>query len=182
MEKDLWNQKRENQITSKEWFKKLQVEAGNIPNRLSAWHKKTDDIVDPEDKGISIAFTNDFLRVADNGNVYRKMVLRNDTDEKLTIHRIDATIAGIKEFFFIDDKWISNRTNGQSYCGNSYFKQTLNPYSKIELELSNGGLLNGEIEVGYKIVFVYQNTIYESNVIKVKLFKNQVKRLKEKST
>ena len=151
IEKELWNQKFNKSISLDEWYIKLQIEAGSIPNRLSAWYKKTSKISVASNKGIVLRFISNKLKIANNGNVYRKVILQNDSSDSLTIQRIDATIDGFQELFFIEGNWRKHRKNGTSTCGNSYYNQILEPYSQIDFELSNGGLNEGEIDVEYKI-------------------------------
>lgn len=176
---ELDRQNGEMLITDEEWYDLIQKKAGIIPLDLKAWHERTSKMTSSENRGITLRFEKDFLRVAENGNVYRKMVLENDSDQPLTINRIDATIGGITEYFFLEGEWIKYRSNGSSSCGNSYFTQILDPHSQIEFELDNGGLINGSKKVPYKIVYINGTNAYESNVIKVRLYKNQITRLKE---
>ncbi len=179
-EDELWDKMQQKIISKKEWFLKIQTEAGEIPNRLSAWYKKTSKIQNPNTDKIEIQFKKENLKISENGNVYREMVIKNNTKDTIRIERIDSTIGGLQESFMINGKWIKNRKNGASSCGNSYFTQFLSPHNQIEFELSNGGLTKGEIEVNYKILLTIDKKTFESNVIKVNLYKNQFKRLKEK--
>ena len=100
LESDLWKQKENKVITLDEWYSKLQIEAGSIPNRLTAWYKGTSKILDFSDYGISLFFVNKNLKISDNGNVYREMKLQNDSSDSLIIKRIDATIGDLQEFFY----------------------------------------------------------------------------------
>ncbi len=180
-EDELWIKINKKLISKEKYFFKLQTEAGKIPNRLSsAWHKKTSKISNPKTNGLKIRFRKQNLKVTKNGNIYRKMVLENNTNDTLSIQRIDATIGGLQEYFLIEGKWIKNRQNEASPCRNSYYTQHLKPFNQIDFELSNGGLINGEIEINYKIELTVGNKKIQSNTIKVKLYKNQYERLKSK--
>ncbi len=178
-EHQLLLQWKEGQISSKMVHLKMEKEAGKIANRLKAWYIQAVELDNPANSGISLSFITDSIDVAESTSEYLKMTFINDTDKALTIQRFDATIGGVQEFFFIDGIWVVNREKRIYICGNSYFQKKLKPFSQLDFKVRNRGLIPGEIEVDYKIVMAVEDEKYESSVIKVKLYENQYKRLKQ---
>jgi hypothetical protein len=112
-----------------------------------------------------------------NGNKFAKVYLLNNTTDSVEIARIDATLANVQEYFFVNNKWITFRKNGTSTCGNSYFKSKLAPNRQLALELNNEVLTDGKNKIPYKISILIGAQLIESNVIQVYLHNNQLRRM-----
>tara|TARA_R100000306_G_C4367757_1_gene138473 strand:- start:89 stop:703 length:615 start_codon:yes stop_codon:yes gene_type:complete len=166
-------------IIYEEYYTLSMTQAGTISDRISAYYKNKSKILNPKNEGFSIRFIPDEFKINEYGGIYRKAVLRNDSDSTLTIPRIDATIGNINGFILINDKWIPLGEYGKSTCGNSYFDETLGSYAQIEFELANDINVEGKIETKYKVTITIQGKVYESNEVTVNLYENQYKRLAE---
>ncbi len=173
------NQKFEtNEISGEEWVSGLRKQAGYL-GPLKLWFKSEVAIVKTTNPSLKLLFNTEFQEVMPNGNKYAKVELINNTSDSVTIERIDATVANVQEYFFINRKWVSFRQNHTSTCGNSYYRNTLAPYHKINLQLENNDLTDGENKVKYKISITLGGQLVISNVIVVKMHDNQIARVLE---
>jgi hypothetical protein len=177
IEKEINRDYNEKLITPAEWYLKLRKEAGSINSSFSLWVEKNEQIRSNSDKKIKLYFINNFQITAPNGNKYAQLYLENTTGDSVSIARIDATLANVQEYFYLNNKWTKGRKNGTSTCGNSYYNEKLATATRMVLNLNNDELVGGNKEVNYKIMITIGNEIIESNVIKVHLFSNQYKRL-----
>lgn len=179
IEVSLYKQVEERKISSGEWYSKLKSEAGYLDD-LKLWVKSEEAITDKkEPEKLSLRFPERFQTTTENGNKFAIIYLKNNTVDSVEIARIDATIDNVREYFFIDNKWVAFRTNGKSTCGNSYFNNKLAPKHQLSLELENGSLIEGKNKIKYKVQIKLGNQFVESNVINVYLHDNQLKRIKE---
>ncbi|MEE1944270.1 hypothetical protein VRU48_04075 [Pedobacter sp. KR3-3] len=175
----LGKQRNEQKISDNEYYSRLKSEAG-VLSELNLWIESEDTIVVKSGtKKLSLRFPEKFQIVMPNGNKYAQAYLQNNTSDSLHIARIDATINKVKEYFFINKKWVAYRTNGTSTCGNSYFDSKLAPHRQLTLHLDNEDLTKGKNKIKYKIQINLGNQVIESNVITVRLYDSQLKRITE---
>lgn len=178
VQSDLYDQMTKKKITTEEWSSRLRKDAGYF-DRLSLWVEEENEIINKSGEKIQLYFPADYKVVMPNGNTYAKAYLLNNTTDSIEIERIDATLANVREYFFIKNKWIAFRTNGTSTCGNSYFSNKLPPNRQLSLELTNDILTDGRKKIPYKISILIGAQQIESNVITVKLHNAQLKRMIE---
>ena len=179
IENDLSKKLERKEINTNEWYSKLKSKAGHFGS-FSLWVEE--EILSKREKSeenITLHFPNDFQIIAENGNKFAKVYLKNNTSDSLEIQRIDATIANVQEFFLVKDKWLAFRKNHTSSCGNSYFDSKLAPNHQLVLALDNDVLVGGENAIKYKIRIMFGKKWVESNVITVHLYNSQLKRMLE---
>ncbi len=175
----LSKQRDEQQISSDEYYARLKSEAG-ILNELNLWIKSEDTVAAKSDRRkLILYFPKKFQIVMPNGNKYAQAYLQNNTSDPLNIARIDATMDKVREYFFINKKWVPFRKNGTSTCGNSYFERKLAPNKQLTLYLDNEALTKGKNKIKYKIQINLGDQVIESNVITVHLYDSQLKRITE---
>jgi hypothetical protein len=177
IESDLWEKLDKKEITTAEWYDSKMKEAGSLNGQFSAWYKDIKPIKDYLKSQILFYFIDNFQIEEKNGNQYARMFLENRTNESIEIDRIDSTIDNLQEYFYINDKWIPGRKNGKSSCGNSYYTQIVKPNTRLIFDIENAPLTKGEIEVPYKVEININGQTVETNIIKVKLYDSQLKRL-----
>jgi hypothetical protein len=167
-----------NNLTTEEQYCKENQQKGNFFG-TSAWvfNEIQKPITSEHTKNIRIFFPKDFYVEKKNGSKYAQGHLRNNTSEGIKISRLDSTIDFIQEHFLIDGIWVSGQKNEKASCGNSYFDMELKAFSKIEFQLSISDLVYGNIKVPFKISITIGEKIFESNVIDVFLFENQINNL-----
>ena len=165
-DKELSEKLNNGEISYEEYFPLSMTLAGKLSDRLSAYHKNKSKILNK-------------YRVNEYGGIYRKAILKNDSNSTYIIPRIDATIGNLNGFILIDDKWLPHGEYGKSSCGNSYYDETLGSYEQIEFELANGINVKGKIETKYKVTITIEGKVYESNEVTINLYENQYKRLTE---
>ena len=155
---------------------------GHISSYVMAVYKEDLNIEDTDSTNknqVSLVFPKDFQVMDTNGGFYNKIYIENNTKDTIFIKRQDATVDGLKDYFYLKGNWYQIRSNGFSECGNSYFKSKLLPYKKAYLELVNYSLTNGTEKVKYKISIDLNDKEYFSNEIEIHLYKKQLKRLKK---
>jgi hypothetical protein len=180
IEREIALKRDEGRITSGEWYQLLKKDAGSLTSQFSLWVEDDEKIPVPtKEKKLKLYFAKDFQISMPNGNKFAQLFLENHTENAIEIPRIDATIANVQEYFFIGGNWIKGRTNHTSTCGNSYFNKALGAGDRLNLHLNNDSLVEGDKKVSYKITVTIGNKVIESNVIKIRLYKNQLTRLAE---
>ena len=115
-----------------------------------------------------------------NGNTYAKLYLNNHSNDTIQIQKMSAIINKITEYFMIDNKWIKGRISDAEFytCGFQYDIK-IEPNERVYILIDNEPITNGTNKLKYKLVIDIYGQIVESNIIEVKLFENQIKRLKE---
>ena len=178
-DKELSEKLNNGDISYEEYFPLSMTLTGKLSDRISAYHKNKSKILNPKNEGLTIRFIPNEFRVNEYGGIYRKAILKNDSNSTYIIPRIDATIGNLNGFILINDKWLPHGEYGTSSCGNSYYDETLGSYEQIEFELANGINVEGKIETKYKVTITIEGKVYESNEVTINLYENQYKRLTE---
>lgn len=170
--------KKPKNLTREEQYCKVNQEQGGFFGvKACVLDEIQKPIKSTEAKGVCIFFPKDFYIEKTNGNKYAKGYVENNSTENIKISRLDSTIDFVQEYFLINGIWISGQKNEKSSCGNSYFEMVLNTMSKIEFQLSISDLIYGNIKIPFKINVTIGGKVFESNVIEVNLFKNQINNL-----
>ncbi len=178
LEKELYNQKFTGKITQKEFYKRVQIEAGSTFRKVKAWYRGVESINKTDSEKIELKLFSKSLNPQNTIFSHDSLVLYNYTSDTLKVKRHDATVGAIEEYFEIDGEWIIGQkgfTRGS--CGNGRFVQKLHPYTSLSMKLSRFPLYEGSNLVNYKIVLTLADQTVESNVVKVKLTKNQILRI-----
>ena len=126
--------------------------------------------------GISINFPPEFFSEHE-GRPYAIGYLLNNTSQAVLLPMIDATVDNVKQYFFIDNRWVLGKQMGISTCGNSYYKSKIDAKHKMRFEMSLDLMAYGELKVPYKIGILIDGVELFSNSIDVYLHPNQLETL-----
>ena len=181
LENDLWKQKEKGEISTEDWYFKLKKEAGSITPNITAWFQSKEKIEkNDSEKTTKLFFPENYQFEKENGNTYAKLYLNNHSNDTIQIQKMSAIINKITEYFMIDNKWIKGRISDAEFytCGFQYDIK-IEPNERVYILIDNEPITNGTNKLKYKLVIDIYGQIVESNIIEVKLFENQIKRLKE---
>ena len=167
-------------------YLKFIEESGSVGYGVNAWFKERKMINDsllkylniPRGKNLTLFIPDNFDSLT-NARGSMNVYLLNFSNKTLFIPRIDATLDSISEFIKVDNKWLQITKNKTSTCGNSYYKQKLEPSESNLFEVDYINQKTGTEVLRYKLVFNYYGKKIESNEIQIKLFPNQLKRFLE---
>jgi hypothetical protein len=79
------------------------------------------------------------------------------------------------------NEWILLRGGTIVSCGNSFFTDSLPKKSLMTIQLDNVDHGDGNIKIPFKVKFLLDDQVIESNEVTIKLHLNQIKRLKEEN-
>lgn len=107
-----------------------------------------------------------------NGNRFLRAYLINNTSGKAIIYRADDVVSSITTEILIDGEWKLLQTHMASMCGNSYWKMTL--AAKRFLELDIDFMIDGLVEVQYRICYNTPDQKINSNPVTLKIKKELI--------
>jgi hypothetical protein len=176
-------------IDTEEWYKRIRIEAGSLGSSLQAWFVSKSKIAKASQtekrldiiQGFSAFIPNEFQIIKENGNRFIQILLINNSDTSVPILRADATILGLSCFVKAGNEWILLRGGTIVSCGNSFFTDSLPKKSLMTIQLDNVDHGDGNIKIPFKVKFLLDDQVIESNEVTIKLHLNQIKRLKEEN-
>ena len=128
-------------------------------------------------KSVMIVFPDDFYSERLDLK-YAVGYILNNSSEAVEIKMIDAVVDKVKEYYFINDKWIHpNQELISVDCGNSYYSGRIDPGNKLVFQINLANMTYGNIKTKYKIGIEIDGTEIFSNEIVVNLHENQIKNL-----
>ena len=134
----------------------------NFNRYASAWVKSTTlhqeenlikenlEIADLKANGIVLYIPDNPHITMPNGNKFIQVYLMNNTNDTVTINRIDATIGQIETEVKVGNEWKLFQRNSGSSCGNSYFKAKLKAHNYYNVEIQND--VHGNMNVPFRVV------------------------------
>jgi hypothetical protein len=138
----------------------------------------SNEIVETYDgKSVMIVFPDDLYSERQDLK-YAIGYILNNSSEAVEIKMIDAAVDKVKEYYFINDKWINPNQEVISVdCGNSYYSGRIDPGNKFVFQINIGNMAYGNIKTKYKIGIELDGKEVLSNEIVVNLHENQIKSL-----
>jgi hypothetical protein len=100
---------------------------------------------------------------------YIRVYLVNPTAQKAAVERADATVLGLQIAIRLDGQWVIPKYPSQSYCGNSFWQDTLAPKSFIAINLDGDDFYKGTIPVECMVIARAGQNVVKSPVFTAQL-------------
>ncbi len=104
----------------------------------------------------------------------------NNSYDTLLIDRCDDAILKSETQIFIKNKWVTFQLNLPSDCGLSYFTTKLPPKSYYVLQIPDPTTSDGGIETKFRVKFTFDNKMFYTNSVIVKLSQERISKTKHK--
>ncbi|MCC3156396.1 hypothetical protein LJ737_04055 [Hymenobacter sp. 15J16-1T3B] len=151
----------------------------------SAWFKEKQELTAPLAEALRLRPTDslqlkllpDFLIYGPHGIHFARMYAVNGGPHPLPVGRIDATVAGVQLLFQVDGQWKSFATLPESYCGNSFWSDTLAARSYLTMDVDVYQYYRGAVSTPCRIVARIGAQPAASPVFRVFLTPQQVEAL-----
>ncbi len=104
-----------------------------------------------------------------SGKQYIRVCLLNPTSREVTVGRADATVLGLQVALRLDDQWVLPTYPMQTYCGNSFWQDTLAPNSSFAIKLDADNFHKGTVPVEGRVLAQVGQTVVKSAVFTVQL-------------
>ncbi|RTQ45802.1 hypothetical protein EJV47_23485 [Hymenobacter gummosus] len=98
-----------------------------------------------------------------------RLHLLNPTARPVPIERADATLMGLSLLLWVDGRWVQPVFPMQTYCGNSFWQDTLAPRSVLTLELDADNFYRGTVPVDARARAQVGKVVVKSAVFTVQL-------------
>lgn len=123
---------------------------------------------------LSLVLPPDAHRRLPSGAQYLRVQLLNPTARPVPIERADATIMAIGLVLRLDDQWVHPAYMPESYCGNSFWQDTLAARSCLTFELEVSSLYAGTVPVQAQVRAQVAGATVSSEVFTVQLTPEQL--------
>jgi len=147
------------EFASSAWFEEKGALTPALAEALSA----------QQSDSIQLRMLSDCLISNTHGIRYVQVYMLNPGAAPLPIERADATLLGISLLFQVEGEWKSFKTFPQSYCGNSFWQDTLPAHSYMTMNVDVYTFFRGSIPTPCKVVARIGTQVLESPIFTTRL-------------
>jgi hypothetical protein len=141
------------------WFKTSALLTSDL---LAAAHHRPSD-------SLALVLLPDYHIELPSHKQYIRMYLLNPTAKKVSIERADATVMGLQIAIHLDDKWLFPKYLPESYCGNSFWQDTLAPKSYFTVDIDGDNFYQGTVPTECMVIAHVGQIVVKSPVFTAQL-------------